>query len=101
MPLLKANDFWKPNTYYYATERYKSLIENDNTLYICTESHFSQDEFDATKFVGIGGSGGADLSERYAGEWNLDTDGVVTLGEAVPDPTKSTGYLTISDDVFK
>ncbi len=27
MPLLKSNDFWKPNTYYYATERYKSLIE--------------------------------------------------------------------------
>lgn len=101
MPLLKANDFWKPNTYYYATDRYKSLIEKDNTLYICSESHFSQDEFDATKFVGISGSGGADLSERYAGEWNLDTNGVVTLGEAVPDPTKSTGYLTISDDVFK
>ena len=101
MPLLKANDFWKPNTYYYATDRYKSLIENDNTLYICSESHLSQDEFDATKFVGISGSGGADLSERYAGEWNLDTNGVVTLGEAVPDPTKSTGYLTISDDVFK
>lgn len=33
MPLLKANDFWKPNTYYYATDRYKSLIEKDNTLY--------------------------------------------------------------------
>ena len=49
MPLLKSNDFWKPNTYYYATERYKSLIEKDNTLYICKESHFSQDEFDATK----------------------------------------------------
>lgn len=59
MPLLKANDFWKPNTYYYATDRYKSLIEKDNTLYICNESHLSQDEFDATKFVGISGSGGS------------------------------------------
>ena len=55
MPLLKANDFWKPNTYYYATDRYKSLIEKDNTLYICNESHLSQDEFDATKFVEISG----------------------------------------------
>lgn len=59
MPLLKANDFWKPNTYYYATDRHKSLMANNNTLYICTESHLSQDEFDATKFVGIGGSGGS------------------------------------------
>ena len=59
MPLLKSNDFWKPNTYYYATERYKSLIEYDNTLYICTESHLSQDEFDETKFNVVSGSGGS------------------------------------------
>ncbi len=70
MPLLKANDFWKPNTYYSATDRYKSLIENDNTLYICNESHLSQDEFDATKFVGISGSGGSGLIP--AGEWDID-----------------------------
>lgn len=55
MPLLKSNDFWKPKTYYYNTERYKSLIEKDNTLYICNESHLSQDEFDATKFNVVGG----------------------------------------------
>ncbi len=61
----------------------------------------SQDEFDDSKFVGISGSGGADLSERYAGVWDLNTSGFVTLGEAIPDPTKSTGYLTISNDMFK
>lgn len=59
MPLLKANDFWKPNTYYYATDRYKSLIEYDNTLYICTMSHLSGDVLDETKFNVVSGSGGS------------------------------------------
>jgi len=48
-----------------------------------------------------GSNGNTDSSERYAGEWDLNTSGFVTLEEAVPDPTKSTGYLTISDDAFK
>lgn len=59
MPLLKSNDFWKPNTYYYSTERYKSLIEYDNTLYICTMSHLSGDVFDETKFNVVSGSEGS------------------------------------------
>lgn len=101
MPLLKANDFWNPNTYYYATERYKSLIENNNTLYICNESHLSQDEFDDSKFTSMGSGGGADLSERYAGEWDLNAGGSAYLVEAFPDHTKSTGYITISNDLFR
>lgn len=71
MPLLKSNDFWKPKTYYYNTERYKSLIEKDNTLYICNESHLSQDEFDATKFNVVGGSGGSGGGGfSFGGNWN-------------------------------
>lgn len=46
-------------------------------------------------------NGNTDLSERYAGEWDLNTSGFVTLSEAIPDSTKSTGYLTISNDVYK
>jgi hypothetical protein len=104
MPLLKANDFWKPNTYYYATDRYKSLIENDGILYVCNESHLSDNIFNDSKFTSIGsggGTGGVDLSERYAGEWDLNEGGSAYLVEAFPDPTKSTGYLTISNDLFQ
>lgn len=55
MALLRANDFWQPNTYYYSTNRYKSLIENNNLLYLCNESHLSGDVFDVTKFNIVNG----------------------------------------------
>ena len=43
-------------------------------------------------------NGNTDLSERYAGEWDLNAGGSAYLVEAFPDPTKSTGYITISPD---
>lgn len=75
MPLLKSNDFWKPNTYYYSTNRYKSLIEYDNILYICTMSHLSGDVFDEAKFNVVSGSGSGSGSSSGlipAGEWDID-----------------------------
>lgn len=38
MPIFKKQDMWMPNTFYYATERYKSVIEYNNQLYVCTDS---------------------------------------------------------------
>lgn len=58
MPIFKKQDMWKPNTFYYATERYKSVIEYNNQLYVCTDTHKSNDNFDVTKFSTPGEGGG-------------------------------------------
>lgn len=68
MPLFKTNDFWMPNTFYYATERYKSVIEYNNQLYVCTDTHKSEDTFNTSKFNTLSGSGGS-LVENL---WDID-----------------------------
>lgn len=88
MTLLKSNDFWKPNTYYYSTDRYKSLIEHNNTLYICNESHLSQDEFDDSKFTSMGSDSGSS-GLIPAGDWDIDA--TLTVGA----PALTTPKLSI------
>ena len=99
MSLLKANDFWRPNQTYYANQRIKSLLLQDDKFYVCNETHTSGETFDETKFtlVAGGGTGG----NRYVGEWDLNFGGYATLVEAFPDATKSTGFLTISNNIFQ
>lgn len=96
---------WGSYKNYTSIPKNQSIISYNNNIYVCSVSHQSGATFEenSSKFATIGSAngGGADLSERYAGEWNLNTSGFVTIEEAVPDPTKSTGYLTISNDMFK
>jgi len=67
MKLLSV-DFWKSNTSYVASNRYKSFIVYNDTLYICNESHVSGNTFDVSKFTSIGGAGGG-LS--VTGDWDI------------------------------
>lgn len=97
---------WGSYKNYTSIPKNQSIISYNNNIYVCSVSHQSGATFEenSSKFATIGsanGGGTVELSDRYAGVWNLNTSGFVTLEEAVPDPTKSTGYLTISDDVFK
>lgn len=52
---------------------------------------------DEANTILVGGSGG----NRYVGEWDLNFGGYATLVEAFPDPTKSTGFSTISNNIFQ
>lgn len=35
MSNLKANDFWRPNQSYYASDRVKTLLLHDDKFYVC------------------------------------------------------------------
>lgn len=50
--------------------------------------------------VGGGSSGGGGVTNRYAGEWDM-TPSIITVGEAVPSPNRSTGFLKLNDDTFQ
>ena len=43
--------------------------------------------------------GGGTVTNRYAGEWDLSVGNTV-IAEAVPDPSRSTGFLKQNDDFF-
>lgn len=70
MGVLTSKDFWNPNTHYYSDSRYKHLIEHNNQLYVCTESHISGASFDFTKFTSVSGSGSGGLSGT---PWDITT----------------------------
>lgn len=71
MPIFKKQDMWMPNTFYYATERYKSVIEYNNQLYVCTDTHKSNDNFDIAKFsTPSEGGGGAGGGFSFGGDWD-------------------------------
>lgn len=97
---------WGSYKNYTSIPKNQSIISYNNNIYVCSVSHQSGATFEenSSKFATIGsanGGGTVELSDRYAGEWDLNTSGFVTLSEAIPDSTKSTGYLTISNDVYK
>jgi len=54
MGILTSKDLWNPNTYYYAKDRFKHMIEHEGSLYVCTESHVSGSTFDNSKFAALG-----------------------------------------------
>lgn len=84
---LISSDFWKANTSYVSTGRYKSFIMYNGALYICNETHLSTDEFDANKFDAIN----AGNSSSY----NLTIDDVVRLKGTID--SISTGSAPMTD----
>lgn len=59
------------------------------------------DKFEISLSAPVTSGGSGQTGDRYVGEWDLNSGGNTTLVEAFPDPTKSTGYLTISNDIFQ
>ena len=59
------------------------------------------DKFEISLSAPVTSGGSGPTGDRYVGEWDLNSGGNTTLVEAFPDPTKSTGYLTISNDIFQ
>lgn len=68
MSNLKANDFWRPNQSYYASDRVKTLLLHDDKFYVCREPHLSGSTFDPTKFILVSGSGGGLIPQ---GDWDI------------------------------
>lgn len=78
MSNLKANDFWRPRQQYYASDRIKTLLLQDDKFYVCNETHTSGDIFDETKFTLVSGGSGGSLEP--VGNWDIassTTNGVI------------------------
>jgi hypothetical protein len=78
-----------PNSANTVQSAFKYLKVLNSTLHINRASNITVDN----------SGGGGTVTNRYAGEWDLSI-GTVGIGEAVPDPSRSTGFLKITDDMF-
>ncbi len=93
MSNLKANDFWRPNQSYYASDRVKTLLLHDDKFYVCSEPHLSGSTFDPSKFILVSG-GGSGGSLVPVGNWDIASS--TTSGGIV----ESTITLTEPYDAF-
>lgn len=97
MSLLKATDFWRPRQQYYANDRIKTLLLQEDKFYICNETHTSGPTFDETKFTLVAGGGGSSGGSLVpVGDWDIASS--TTSGGLVESTiTLTTGYdATIS-----
>ena len=96
---------WKAFKFYTDVPREQSIVSYDDLLYVCSVAHQAGATFaeNLDKFVAVGSGqgGGGSGGNRYVGEWDLNFGGYATLVEAFPDPTKSTGFSTISNNIFQ
>lgn len=96
--ILTSKDLWNPNTYYYAKDRYKHMIEHEGSLYVCTTSHISGNTFDGSKFASLSGSGGGG-SGSLAGVWDMTNTTVpVVFDDFIGGTLTGTGPYTITPD---
>lgn len=117
MTLLTKKDSWAPYSNYYASQRYKSLIEHNNDLYLCIETHNSTDYFDEAKFEKIGSgqkinpyyyrwlnipSTNSDITcniqESFDDELNVITDLKITVLNGIMNDGKSLNIIFNSID---
>lgn len=98
MGILTSKDLWNPNTYYYAKDRYKHMIEHEGSLYVCTSSHISGSTFDNSKFASLSGSGGSGGGE-LAGTWDMTNTTIpVVFDDFLGCGLTGTGPYTITPD---